>query len=376
MSAPTVPVSLAHHWLVGMRGGEKVLEQLCLLFPGAPIHTLVARLDAIDASITDRPVHCSPLQSLGGASYYKPMLPLFPMAVRRLAVPDSTQFVFSTDASVIKGLSVPDGVPHVCYCHSPPRYLWDMQDTYLSGGGASRLARGALRAATPYVRRFDARAAAGVTDFIANSEFVRRRIHRSYGRDATVIHPPVDVDRFDPGQPADDYYLIVSELVPYKRIDLAVEAFTGFGRRLVVVGSGPESAALSARAPDNVEFLGRLPFADLKRRLEGCRAFLYPQVEDFGITAVEAQAAGRPVIALRHGGAVESVLDGATGVFFDEQTPEALRAAVLAFERLSFDSATCRANAERFDAAHFRAAVTGFLEDRYPAHFGGHTWPL
>jgi glycosyltransferase involved in cell wall biosynthesis len=371
MMSPSPRVALAHHWLVGMRGGEKVLEQLCLLFPGAPIYTLVSNRGNLSELIRSHPIHESLLQRLPqGPRRYKSLLPLFPLAIANLRVDPEAEFLFSTDASVIKGLSYGEKVPHVCYCHSPPRYLWELQDTYLrQTGGLGALGRAVFRAVTPYVRSFDRKAAGRVTHFIANSRFVQQRIQSAYGRESAVIYPPVDVEAFNPGRPAEDFYLIVTELVAYKRVDLAIDAFNRLGKRLVVLGDGPEGAALRARAKPNIEFLGRQPFGTLRDRFERCRAFIYPQIEDFGITAVEAQAAGRPVLALRKGGALETVIDGKTGMFFDEQTPESLAACVEAFEGQALSAADCRENAERFRPEAFRDAVGGFLTENFPGLF-------
>jgi glycosyltransferase involved in cell wall biosynthesis len=370
MSAPP-RTALAHHWLVGMRGGEKVLEQLCLLFPGAPIYTLVSNRSNLSDLLRAHPIHESLLQRLPqGPRRYKSLLPLFPLAIANLRVDPEADFLFSTDASVIKGLSHNPDTPHVCYCHSPPRYLWELQETYLrQTGGLGPVGRALFRAVTPYVRSFDRKAAGRVTHFIANSRFVQQRIQSSYGRDSAVIYPPVDVDAFELGRPAEDFYLIVTELVAYKRVDLAIDAFNRLGKRLVVLGDGPEGAALRARARPNIEFLGRQPFATLRDRFERCRAFIYPQIEDFGITAVEAQAAGRPVIAFRQGGALETVIDGKTGLFFDEQTPESLAACIEEFEQRSYSAAACRENAERFRPESFREAIGHFLTEKFPALF-------
>jgi glycosyltransferase involved in cell wall biosynthesis len=367
----TPRVALAHHWLVGMRGGEKVLEQLCLLFPDAPIYTLVSNRANLSDLLRSHPIHESFLQHVPqGPRRYKTLLPLFPLAVGNLRVSGETDFLFSTDASVIKGLACDAKTPHVCYCHSPPRYLWEMQDTYLrQTGGLGGFGRAAFRAITPYVREFDRAAAARVTHFIANSRFVQQRIQSAYGRESAVIYPPVDVEAFQPDRPAEDFYLIVTELVAYKRVDLAIDAFNRLGKRLVILGDGSEGAALRARAHPNIEFLGRQPFATLRDRFERCRAFIYPQIEDFGITAVEAQAAGRPVIAFRQGGALETVVEGKTGLFFDEQTPESLAASVEAFEQQTFSAAACRANAGRFRHEAFRDAVRQFLTEKFPALF-------
>jgi glycosyltransferase involved in cell wall biosynthesis len=358
--------ALAHHWAVGMRGGEKVLEALGGMFPEAPIYTLVAKPENLSESLRRHRFITSPLQRLpGGARHYKKLLPLFPWAIRRLRVADGTRVVISSDASMIKGLTVPEGAVHICYCHSPPRYLWDMSDIYLKNtAGLGAIGGAVFRSVIPRARSFDRAAAGRVTHFIANSAFVQKRIRDFYGRDAEVIHPPVDVDAFDAGRARADFYLLVSELVPYKRVDLAVEAFRKTGRRLVVIGDGSEMAALRASAPANVEFLGRQPFPVLREHFETCRAFLYPQIEDFGITAVEAQAAGSPVIAYRAGGALETVIEGETGIFFGEQSAASLAEAVMACEGGTFDSGRCRANAERFRAASFRDNIAAFLAER------------
>ena len=371
-------VALAHHWLVSMRGGERVLEEMCALFPRAPIHTLVARSGHLSARINSHPIIPSLLQHVPGAPrHYKKMLPLFRYAIPRMRVAPDTQFVFSSDASMIKGLTVPAGVPHVCYCHSPPRYLWDLHEIYMKGSAEMGcLGRMVFKWVLPSARRFDLAGANNVTHFIANSAFVRERIRRIYGRESVVIHPPVAVQDFSADRPREDFYLLVSELTPYKRVDLAVEAFRRNGRRLVVIGDGPEMPKLRGFASDKVSFLGRQPFAVLKEHLETCRAFVFPGIEDFGIAPCEAQAAGAPVIAFAQGGALETVKDGVTGIHFFEQTPDALVAAIERFEASpAFPSAVCRANVERFRPVQFRHAVRKHLSSEFPDFFAKLPWP-
>ena len=372
-------IALAHHWLVGMRGGEKVLEQFSLLFPHAPIYTLVADRARLSARLLDHPQTTSLLQHIpGGLRHYKSMLPLFPWAIGNLRVAPGAEFLLSSDAAVIKGLSAPAGVPHVCYCHSPPRYLWDLQETYVrETSGIGDIGRLVFRMSAPYVRNFDRTAAARVDHFIANSEFVRARIQRCYGRESVVINPPVALDDFAPQAANEDFYLIVSELAPYKRIDLAVEAFNRLNRRLIIIGQGSELKRLRKMANANIEFLGSQPLAVLKKHYQDCRAFIFPGIEDFGITPLEAQASGKCVIGFGAGGLLETVIDGETAVTFQEQTAAALAEAVVQFEATEqqFRPEVCRANAERFAPARFRREIIAFLIEHFPKLWADHPWP-
>jgi glycosyltransferase involved in cell wall biosynthesis len=263
---PVARVALAHHWLVSMRGGEKVLEQICQIFPQAPIYTLVAAPDRLSPALQRHPIRTSWLQRWGGgARNYRRMLPFFPSATRSLRIAPPVDLVLSSDASVIKGLGIPKETPHICYCHSPPRYLWDLQDEYLRSaevGGV--LGRALFSRVTPRLREFDLAGAASVSQFVASSSFVQERIHRCYQRDAVVIYPPVAIDDFIPAnEPPGDFYLIVSQLVSYKRIDVAVEAFNRLGKKLIIIGEGSERARLAAGAKSNIQFLGPQPFSVL-----------------------------------------------------------------------------------------------------------------
>lgn len=361
-------VHLAHQWWVSHRGGERVLEELASLFPEAAISTLFLRRRSLTAAMALRQWQVSPLGRIAPRFVdHRKLLPLYPWAVRRLRVPTGTRLLLSSDAALIKGLRKPAGCVHVCYCHSPARYLWDMAADYLSRtAGIGGPGRWLFRRVLPQLQRFDRDAAAQVAHFIANSQFVAERIRRIYGRDAAVIHPPVDVERFaGPETAPGDYYLVVSELVSYKRVDLAVAACTRAGRKLIVAGDGPDRVRLAATAGSSVQFVGRVGDAEVVRLMRGCCAFLHPQIEDFGITAVEAQAAGRPVIAFRGGGALETVREGETGLFFGEQTTEALTAALDCFERTveRFSPAACRAHAAVFDSSRFRSSIERQLRE-------------
>ena len=372
-------VTLVHHWLIAERGGEKVLQSFSRLFPLATICTLVRSRDPalFGEWMSGHSVKTSLLQKIPGASqHYKKLLPFFPLAIARLRAPDDTQLLLSSDASTLKGLRLPKNAIHVCYCHSPPRYLWEMQDTYLQqSSGLGWFGRMLFRAVTPYVRNFDRKAAQRVDHFIANSNFVAERIKRCYGKDSTVIYPPVATDDFLYSSEKDDFYLVVSELVPYKRIDIAVEAFNQNGKRLLIIGSGSELEYLKSIAQPNIEFLGRAPFDRLKEAYSKCRAFIFPGIEDFGITPLEAQASGTPVIAYGEGGALETVIDGETGLFFDSQTADALVEAVDHFEGMQFDPLACRRQAERFSEPRFRQEIKDFLVKVAPDVLEGYEWP-
>lgn len=360
-------VALVHDWLTGMRGGERVLEALLGLWPDAEIFTLLHVPGSVSPLIEERPIHTSFIDRVPGASRrYRNLLPLFPAAIERFDL-SGFDLVVSSSHCVAKGVRLA-GAPHLCYCHTPMRYVWDLYDDYFGPGRAALPVRMAMPTLAAWLRRWDRRTARRVDTFIANSAFIRERIRRCYGRDAVVVHPPVEIERLRHDRPREDFYLIVSALVPYKRIELAVEAFNRLGRPLVVAGSGPELERLRRIAGPNVRFTGWLPDEEIADLYERCRAFIFPAVEDFGITAVEAQAAGAPVIAFADGGALETVIgwDGtradATGVFFHEPTPEALADAVLRADRVAFDPVALRRNAERFSLAAFHQGILDAVE--------------
>jgi glycosyltransferase involved in cell wall biosynthesis len=367
MSDTLHSTALLHHWLVGMRGGEKVLEEISSFFPNAPIHTLVAQIDKLTPALRERRILASTLKLVPGAKrHYTKCLPLFPWAVRSLKLGPQVKLIVCSDASVVKGARLPRGANMICYCHSPPRYLWDLQEEYARQASTIGVAgRLVFKASVPYVREFDWRSAQRVNHFIANSCFVQQRIRNCYDRESTVINPPVDLEAFAPSdREPEDFYLVVSQLVPYKRIDIAVDAFNALGKRLVIIGRGSELEALKRRAGRTIEFLGAQPKEVLQDHYRRCRAFIFPGIEDFGITPLEAMASGRPVIAFATGGALETVVDGETGYFFHEQTPECLAAAVRKFESLAAPpaAAACRLRAEEFSPELFRSRIASFLE--------------
>ncbi|TWU48107.1 GDP-mannose-dependent alpha-(1-6)-phosphatidylinositol monomannoside mannosyltransferase [Rubripirellula reticaptiva] len=354
-------VALAHHWITSYRGGEKVIEQIAKLFPGSDLYTLVQNPNIDVPGLRGTTVHTSRLNRFPLVHRtYRHLLPLHPWAIAGMRVADDVDLLLSSDASLFKGIPKAASTKHVCYCHSPPRYLWELGSDYKRASFAARIA---LDRFAGRLREYDRNSAANVDHFIANSNFVAGRIKKYYDRESTVIYPPVATHDFVANQTRGDFHLAISELVSYKRIDIAVDAYNKLGKRLIVIGDGPERKALQAAAKSNIEFLGRQPFSVLKEHFETCQAFVFPGIEDFGITPVEAQAAGAPVIALRAGGALETVVENETGVFFDDQSAESLIDAVERFASEAFTPESCVRNAVRFSTDQFRDKYIAFLDD-------------
>ncbi|MEE3330012.1 MAG: glycosyltransferase [Myxococcota bacterium] len=360
--------ALVHDWLTGMRGGERCLERIAGLFPDADIFTLVHKPGAVSPAIERHAIHTSPLSSLPNAAHhYRKLLPLFPWAIQRFDLSDY-DLVISTSHAVAKGVPTRPDQPHLSYCFTPMRYIWDQSSSYLSTAAHRTLA--APLAAS--LRSFDRRTAASekVNRFVAISRCVAQRIERSYARESSVVHPPVELSRFPLcNKPRDDFFLLVGGFVPYKRDALVIDAFRSLPARLIVAGDGPMHSQVSENAPDNVQFVGRVSDTELAGLMGRARGLIYPQLEDFGITAVEAQASGTPVIAFRGGGALETVAEGMSGSFFERPTPPSLLSAIEEFERrertIGWDAAQIRKHAEaisaeRFDA-EFRREVDALL---------------
>lgn len=369
-------IALVHDWLTGMRGGEKCLEVVCRHFPEARLYTLLHRPGATSATIERMSIHTSFLQHVPGAQrHYRHLLPLMPRAVERLTIPDDVDLVVSFSHAVAKGIRVPRGVPHMCYCFTPMRYAWHRRADYFVA--SKRFTGTPLSAAKGWVldriQEWDRRTADRVTHFVAISRTVQRRIEECYGRSSRIIYPPVDTNFYTQApEPAtrEDYYLCVSALVPYKRVDLAVQACSRLGRRLVVIGSGPEAAGLRQMAGPTVEMAGWCSNEVIRSRMRDCRALLFPGNEDFGIVPVEAQACGTPVVAYRDGGATETVQEATvtepgTGWFINEQSLDALVEGIERFESEChrFSAPLARANSERFSVARYERELLDYLRE-------------
>ncbi len=362
-------VAIIHYWLVGMRGGERVLEQLCAMFPQADIFTHVCIPERLSPALRRHRIVETAIARLPFARrHYPKYLGLMPRALEALDL-SGYDLILSSESGPAKGVVAPPGVPHVCYCHSPMRYIWDQHDAYRATLGP--VGRAVFGAVAARLRMWDAVSAQRPDAVVANSSFVRGRVLRCWGREAEVVHPPVDLSRFRPGPATagSGYYLFLSELVPYKRADLAVEAFRTLDRPLLIVGDGPERARLERLAGPNVTFRGRVPEEEMADLYRGCRALLFPGVEDFGIVPLEAMACGRPVIAYGEGGALDTVLDGETGVLFRPQTAEGLAEAVLRFEARfepSADPARIAAHAAGFSPERFRDGMAAAIRAAAP----------
>jgi glycosyltransferase involved in cell wall biosynthesis len=365
-------MALVCDWLTGMRGGERCLEAVCELYPNADIFTLAHIPGSVSKTIESHKIYTSYIQRISGnIKNFRWYLPLFPHAIQQFYL-SNYDLVLSFSHCVAKGVKTPKGIYHICYCHTPMRYAWYMRNEYLSkfNGIKKQIAKVIL----DYLKNWDRRTSSRVTHFIANSKNTQNRIKQAYNKDSVVIYPPVDCDRFVLSNENDGYYLIVSALVPYKRIDIAIKAFATGNQKLVIVGNGPELDYLKSIASTNVFFIDNADDTKVVEYMKKCTALIFPSEEDFGIVPLEAQACGKPVIAFGKGGALETVVGinqttsanfSPTGLFFYEQTPQALKEVILTFENMpdKFIPENCRNNALRFDRSVFMRSLPSYIEN-------------
>ena len=356
-------IALVHEFLVTWGGSDLVARTFCDIYPGAPLYTALYDPAVMDKHFAGVDVRVSSLNKYPLAlKKHRLYMPMFPLVFEQFDL-RGYDIVLSSHHMAAKGVLTSADTCHVCFVHTPMRYAWDFYHEYIEE--FNPLLRPVARRLLHHLRIWDVAAANRVDFFISNAHNVARRIRKHYRRDSTVIHSPIDAQRFHIANKVGDYYLAVSRLVPYKRTDLAVQAFTKLGEKLVVAGSGPEMKRLKAMAGPNIEFLGFVPDADLPALYAGCRAFVFPANEDFGLTPLEAQAAGRPVIAYGAGGALETVVPGRTGVFFPEQTPDSLEQAVKALDWQAFDPQEVRRHALQFDVSVFKKKIANFIEEKF-----------
>lgn len=358
-------VAVVHYWWLSNRGGEAVVSALLQLYPDADLFVHVCDEALVRETLGPRfrgRIEQTFIARLPGArKHYQKYLPLMPMASEQLDL-SAYDLVISSESGPAKGVITRPDALHICYCHSPMRYVWDMYHDYRNSAG--RVVRMLWPPIAHYLRLWDRASADRVDAFVANSAFVASRIRKIYRRDATVVHPPVDVLAFDPDQPRGDHYLVLGQLVRYKRAELAVQAFNELGLPLTVIGEGEQMTELRRMARPNVRLIGRQPFEVIREQLQSCRALVFPGVEDFGIVPVEAMASGAPVIAYARGGARETVRDGITGVWFDEQNVASLKAAVARIESgaLQFDPQVLHQHALAFDRARFLREMQALIQ--------------
>lgn len=362
-------IALVHDYLVQHGGAEKVLECFCELFPYAPIYTLIYDKDAMGETFADRMIYTSRLQNMPFAQKRHRIFPLLmPAAIEEF---DFSQFdiVLSDSSSFAKGIITRPETLHISYMHTPMRYAWDDCQKYTSDFGFPKMIEKIVPFMMNGVRVWDRVSSDRVDKYIANSQFVARRIKKYYNKNATVINPPVNIHNFHVDKDeTEDYYLMVGRLIAYKRHDVAIDAFNDLGLPLKIVGRGPEIHSLKKKANSNIEFLERVDDEELAKYYAHAKAFIFPQEEDFGIVAIEAMASGRPIIAYRGGDIVEHLIDGKTGIFFDDQAPSSLKAAVERFDQYSFDSDFIRQQSLKFDRENFKRTIKDYIDVAYKEH--------
>lgn len=357
-------VAIIHDWLTGMRGGEKCLEVFCELFPDGTIYTLVYNKARMSEIINKMHIKTSFIQIMPFSfSHYRYYLPLFPIAIQQFGLREY-DLVISSSHCVANGVITSPQTLHLCYCHTPMRYIWDMRHFYFNNT-TNRLTLPLLSFIIYYLRNWDMDQASKTNYYIANSENIKNKIKRYYKRNADVIYPPVDTSFYTPAEVCkEEYFLVAGNLAPYKRIDLAIETFNRMGEPLVIVGEGVEGRKLKNMAKKNIQFVGWQPQEKLREYFRHCQALIFPGEEDFGIIPLEAQACGRPVIAFKKGGVLESIIDGETGLFFEEQAADSLSKAIKKFKSLSFDTKTIRNHAILFDRSVFKKKINNYIKEK------------
>lgn len=360
-------VALLHDWLTGFRGGERVFEVFCELFPDAPIYTLIHQPGTTSSKIESHPIHTSFLNGLPGIHrHYRKFLPLFPKAAEGLKIQEQVDLVLSSSHCVIKGVTKPKGATHISYIHSPMRYLYDQYDNYF-GPGAPLYQRLGAKCFKNYLVEWDKASNQNVDHMIANAAFVKQRIHTYYQRESSIIHPFVDLEDFaqtrDQVPEKQDFFVVLSAFAPNKRVDLAVEAFNQLKLPLKVIGTGQLERELREKAGETIEFLGNRSRQEVVQTLAAARALIFPGVEDFGITPLEALASGTPVIAYKTGGVLETLNDQ-VAQFFHEPTAESLVQAVRDFEQREFDHQALRVRAKSFSKEIFKTKIMDFIQDK------------
>ena len=377
-------VAIVHYWFVSYRGGERVVESVASMFPRADLFSLVVDPEKLPDSLRRRSIHTSFLQNIpGSCRWHRHFLPLYPLAIEQFDL-SGYDLVISSESGPAKGILTPAHTCHVCYCHSPMRYLWDFYHRYQRAAGFDLLTRSAFRLASHYLRLWDVASSNRVDYFIANSHNVATRIRKLYRRDAAVIHPPVNVQAGYLADRTGDYYLAAGQLVDYKRIDLAITACNRLGRRLHIVGIGEQYSRLKKLAGPTIHFCGALPDEELHKQYAHCRALVFPAEEDFGIVPVEALSFGRPVIAFGRGGATETInafpadarnpaVETSSGLFFREQSPQSLADGILAFESVEhrFSPSFIQKQSERFAPAHFQQKFRHHLAEKWAEFHAG-----
>lgn len=364
-------IAIVHEWLVNYAGSEKCVESFTNIWPDASVFTLVDFLDKETREIIlkGKKAHTSFIQYLPFAkNQHRKYLPLFPKAIESFNLKDY-EIILSSSHSVAKGVRTKKNQLHICYCHSPMRYAWDEADYYLQGANLNSGLKGIFaKYILKILREWDIKSAKNVKYFLANSNHIARKINRIYNQHADVIYPPVDTQKFSLATEKDDYYLTASRLVPYKRIDMIVDAFANMlDKKLVVIGSGPEKEKILAKATPNIDVIGYQDFENLKSYMQKAKAFVFAAEEDFGIIVVESMACGTPVIAFGKGGASETVVDGVTGILFEEQTTDSIINAVNKFEKSNgnFNFSEISKHAEKFNRNNFENNISNYVEEKY-----------